>query len=442
MTSIYSLTSAVVPILRPTTNGVFNQTYLYGEIRSGATIPHRGIDIPTANGTDVYPVRDGFVVALRETVADNQNTSGLFGNYVMVRHGQTYDRANNQTAYVYSIYAHLKYNSVTPTIGQWVTTGTQIAKVNNTGNTTGDHLHLQINLSNASNKTDPEDWGWSEYTARNPEAWIKAFNNGTATASVMGKLTDASGNPIGNKQIWGLAKPTAAGGSSFNFVKTYESSLSVLPDDVFVENFATTDITPGTHCLAAKNPSDQSLYRDLGCHNFVAGRTTYVGLYPVYLPDFRGGVSNGWNSTISIRNNSTNKTATVVTTYFQGASVYLQRTDSIGANVTLRFAPPSTNGSAVVVASEDISVVVSQERTSGIYTHEAYAGIDNPTAEVRVPIAQRNNSGFYSDLFIQNTGNINTNVTAEFIPAPGYGSTQSWTYTNLEPNATWIFQTS
>jgi len=442
ITYIYSLASAVLPILRPITNGVFNQTYLYGEFRVGATIPHRGIDIPTSNGTDVYPVRDGFVVALREGVADNGNTAGLFGNYVMIRHGQTYDRINSQTAYVYSIYAHLKFNSVTPIVGQFVTTGTQIAKVNNTGNTTGDHLHVQISLSNDVNKTDPEDWSWSEFTARNPEAWIKAFNNGsTPTASVMGKVADNSGTPLDKKQIWGLAKPAVVGGSTFDYVQTYDSSTSVHPDDIFVENFATTDITPGTHCLEARN-SNGSFYENMGCYDFVAGRTTYVGLYPVYLPDIRGNGSNGWYSTISIRNNSTTVTAKVFTTYYQGSSVHSQRPDSIGPNTTLRFSAASMIGSAIVVASEDISVVVSHERTGGIYTHEAYAGVDNPTSEVRVPIAQRNNSGFNSDLFIQNTGNINTNVTALFIPAPGYGTNQSFTLTNLEPNAIWTFQTS
>lgn len=41
------------------------------------------------------------------------------------------------------------------------------------------------------------------------------------------------------------------------------------------------------------------------------------------------------------------------------------------------------------------------------------------------------NSGWYSDLFIQNAGNSATNVTTEFIPAPGYGSNLSFTWNNI-----------
>ncbi len=46
-----------------------------------------------------------------------------------------------------------------------------------------------------------------------------------------------------------------------------------------MENWATTDVLPGTYHLYAKNESGSVTYADLGWHTVAAGRTTYVGLY-------------------------------------------------------------------------------------------------------------------------------------------------------------------
>jgi hypothetical protein len=420
---------AVHPVIRPiqTNGGNINQTYLYGE--SSGSSQHRGVDWIHPTGTSVYAIANGTVVAVRENIGDNTNPSNSeFGNYVMIRHSNDthYDRTAGQLAWVYSIYAHLKQNSVVPVVGNTVTVNSKIAEVNNTGNSSGSHLHLQVNLSTASNKTDPQEWTWSQNTSRNPEAWLQAFNfNGTQTASVMGKVTDNAGNPVAGLQIWGMQKPLAAEGNSnndFATALTYSHGWTI-PDDIFVENFATTDIQPGTYCLQAKYASNGQLYRDLGCYNFVAGRTTYVGLYPVYLPDVRA--TNGWASQIRLRNNSTTATAQVVTTFYgavTGDFIY-QRNDFVAPNATLSFASPlSTDSSVIIVSSQDTSVVVSQERSSP-YTHEAYAGIDNPAASVRVPIFQKNNSGFFSDLFVQNAGSINIKVDLQFIASTGSSPT-------------------
>jgi hypothetical protein len=429
---------AVHPVIRPiqTNGGNINQTYLYGE-----GVVHRGVDWSHPTGTAVYAIANGTVVAVREDTADNTYPANRqFGNYVMVRHTNNthWDRTAGQLAWVYSIYAHLKYNSVVPVVGSTVAANSKIAEVNNTGNSSGSHLHLQVNLSTASNKTDPQEWTWSENSTRNPEAWLQAFNfSGTQTASVMGKVTDNAGNPVAGLQIWGMQKPLAAEGNSnndFATALTYSYGWT-MPDDIFLENFATTDIQPGTYCLQAKYASNGQLYRDLGCYNFVAGRTTYVGLHPVYLPDVRA--TNGWASQITVRNNSTTATAQVVTTFYAGVSgdVHSQRTDSVAPNANLTFAPPlAIDSSVTVVSSQDTSVVVSQERSSP-YTHEAYAGVGNPTSDVRVALVHRNNSGWFSDLFIQNAGSATTNVTTEFIPAPGFGSNQTFTWNNIVPGA-------
>jgi hypothetical protein len=181
-----------------------------------------------------------------------------------------------------------------------------------------------------------------------------------------------------------------------------------------------TIITPGNYCLEARNSSNQ-VYRNLGCYAFTAGLTTYVGLYPVFLPDVRGS-STSLNSSITIRNNSTTSTAQVVTTYLRNdATVAARRTDLIAANGNLTVVPPTDlgEGSALVSSSEDVGVVVVHERTTGSYVTESYLGVDKPSKDVVLPIVQKNNgspSPWFSHIFIQNTSSATIDATLEFTP--------------------------
>jgi len=266
MSSVVVIVHAAYSVRRPisASGGIINQLYLYGEVLGGSS--HRGSDFLHGTGTNVYAISDGTVVAVRENVANG--TFRLdFGNYVMVRHTKrNYDRTASQMAYVYSIYAHLSYMSVVPNVGDAVSVGVKIAEVDNTGNSTGSHLHLQVNLSTDANRINPEDWEWSENTSRNPELWLEAFNNsGVQTTSAVGKLTDVNGNPVGGKLIWGMEKPLAAEGDpAHNFLtaQTYAYAWANA-DDLVVENFGTTDVQAGTYHLYARNP-DGALYEDLG----------------------------------------------------------------------------------------------------------------------------------------------------------------------------------
>jgi hypothetical protein len=278
-------------------------------------------------------------------------------------------------------------------VGDVVNAGQRIADVDNTGNSGGHHLHLQINLSTHYTHTNPEDWNWSQNTSRNPEVWLEEFNyNNTQTASVMGKVANADGYPVGNLLVWGMQKPFAAEGDTahnFQTVRTYSYSWTN-PDDIMVENFATTDIEPGTYCLEAKTGS--IVYRNLGCHTFVAGRITYVGLYPVYLPDVRGAFSGGWTSSITVRNNSVVDTTQVNTSYFYpSGGVLSQTTNYIGPNASLTFNPPVGNNSAIVVASQDVAVVVETVYdTGGRYLAMSYPGETQPVTTTYAPLLLRN----------------------------------------------------
>ena len=89
---------------------------------------HKGIDIGAPKGTPIKAVASGTV-----TVAQ-YGYSGGYGNYVMISHGNG----------VQTLYGHC--NSLNVSVGEQVSQGQVIAFVGNTGNSFGNHLHLEIRV--------------------------------------------------------------------------------------------------------------------------------------------------------------------------------------------------------------------------------------------------------------------------------------------------------
>lgn len=92
------------------------------------TAIHAGVDIKLAQGTPVGAIGGGRVSSIRST-----QTLGL---HVIIEH-----RLNNGETY-YSIYGHLDTAAVKR--GESVVPGQMIGRVGMTGNTSGPHVHLQI----------------------------------------------------------------------------------------------------------------------------------------------------------------------------------------------------------------------------------------------------------------------------------------------------------
>ncbi|MEK4424158.1 murein hydrolase activator EnvC family protein [Solibacillus sp. FSL K6-1523] len=107
---------------------------------------HLGVDIANSIGTPVVAAADG--------VVSYASRMGGYGNFVMVTHsinGQVFT----------STYAHL--SGYTASVGDIVTKGQQIAKMGNTGNSTGPHVHFEIHVG---------EWNGARSNAVNPLRYI------------------------------------------------------------------------------------------------------------------------------------------------------------------------------------------------------------------------------------------------------------------------------
>lgn len=90
---------------------------------------HKGLDIGAPKGTKIVAAASGTV-----TVAQ-YGYSGGYGNYIIISHGNG----------VETLYGHC--TSLLVSAGTYVTQGQTIATVGNTGNSQGNHLHLEIRVN-------------------------------------------------------------------------------------------------------------------------------------------------------------------------------------------------------------------------------------------------------------------------------------------------------
>jgi murein DD-endopeptidase MepM/ murein hydrolase activator NlpD len=105
-------------------------------------------------GTDVFAMRSGKVVAVKQDVPDlrlNQpgGESNQFNvNYILIEHDTD---VKHQSGKSYrSFYLHLQQNSVRVRVGERVTVGQLIAKSGHNGWSEGPHLHVDVSYSTGS----------------------------------------------------------------------------------------------------------------------------------------------------------------------------------------------------------------------------------------------------------------------------------------------------
>jgi len=105
---------------------------------SGASTGHKGYDIGAPKGTPVFAAKDGTVIkAGWQNAGKHYGEGSGYGLRITIDHGGGYT----------SVYAHANEGSLKVKVGDKVKAGQQIMQVNNTGNSTGHHLHFEINLN-------------------------------------------------------------------------------------------------------------------------------------------------------------------------------------------------------------------------------------------------------------------------------------------------------
>lgn len=116
---------------------------------------HNGIDIIGDNGKSnnsgyldyIIAHTEGEVVGVVSNYKTNNPGSRDYGNYVKIKHPNGY----------YTLYAHMKYGSVTVKKGDKVERGQVIGYMGNTGNSYGAHLHFEVR-DTSDTKIDPTNY--------------------------------------------------------------------------------------------------------------------------------------------------------------------------------------------------------------------------------------------------------------------------------------------
>lgn len=115
----------------------YNGSYATGGDGDGY---HSGIDIRIPIGTPIRSIANGIVI-----VAEEKNG---FGNTIVVKHPNVPDPEKpSKTTTLYSVYAHL--SSIHVRIDDVVSKGNLIGLSGNSGNSSGPHLHFQIDRDSA-----------------------------------------------------------------------------------------------------------------------------------------------------------------------------------------------------------------------------------------------------------------------------------------------------
>ena len=108
-------------------------TYKYVSCYFGGN-GHRGTDYAAPGGTEIYAVSGGVVTAAAYHYS--------WGYYVQVYHGKD-DNGNSYS----TLYAHMNSAPIV-SVGQNVSKGQTLGYVGSTGNSTGNHLHLEMKVNN------------------------------------------------------------------------------------------------------------------------------------------------------------------------------------------------------------------------------------------------------------------------------------------------------
>lgn len=224
---------------------------------------HHGIDMPNPIGESVRAAgsgtvlwaADGFRVELPDgTITE---TTYSYGNTVLIKHDFGY-----RGEPIYTLYAHL--SAVLVTRGQHVETGDIVGLVGDTGIVTGSHVHFEVRVGQNS---------W--YSVRNPLMWMVPY---VGHGVIAGRVIGPDGDVLDDQDISIIDRATGRvvqTTTSYIRADTNRDRISdIVPDDVWMENFAAGDIPEGRYRVVTRiNGTSVSQIVDV-----YEGTTTFVEL--------------------------------------------------------------------------------------------------------------------------------------------------------------------
>lgn len=127
---------------------------------------HNGIDLVPSpcNNNEILAFADGIVTSLQKTGVQYGT-----GCYVRLKH-------NNG---LYTLYYHLKSGSVCVNVGDNVRKGQKLGIIGTTGQSTGIHLHFQIDKGSSNTSINPYDYLFSgkEFMSEKPQEDLSKYND-------------------------------------------------------------------------------------------------------------------------------------------------------------------------------------------------------------------------------------------------------------------------
>ena len=189
---------------------------------TGKDATHWGVDFGIINGTAIYSASDGVI----EKIATERNReTGVvkgYGLYVIVRH-------TNKSA---TLYAHLNSVHGGLTVGSPVKQNQQIAVSDNSGRTTGPHLHFEY---------VPNGEIIASKSRINPFPCISTNQNGSITIRDNGNLADDAFSLYLNNVFVGKTEIGASNSVALSNLRPGESTLKLVCD-IAPDNVGTYEV--------------------------------------------------------------------------------------------------------------------------------------------------------------------------------------------------------
>lgn len=177
---------------------------------------HRGVDLvaePNNRNEEILAFEDGVVTSVQKT--GKQYGTGC---YVRIKHSNGY----------YTLYYHLKSGSIVVNKGDKVKRGQKIAVIGTTGQSTGVHLHFQIDKGSSSTSINPYDYVFNnkQFISNNtkPSGNKKLY---LPKDAVSWRVYKMGTKPVKGNEC-GFLKPSKFGGLTYDILGYTSSNVAII----------------------------------------------------------------------------------------------------------------------------------------------------------------------------------------------------------------------